>query len=141
MIGIVAAIAIPGLLRARIAGNEASAIGSMRSITSAQLSYFSKCGGYAPSLQALATDDLLTSELTTGTVVTRSGYQFSMRIADGGTPVSDPETGCEGAVSNYFAQAAPITVGSTGNRFFATDERATVFQDTSGKFANLTAVD
>jgi uncharacterized RDD family membrane protein YckC/type II secretory pathway pseudopilin PulG len=141
MIGIIAAIAIPGLLRARIAGNEQSAIGSMRSITSAQLSYFSKCGGYAPSLPTLATDNLLMSELTTGTVVSRSGYQFSMRIADGGTPVNDPEPGCEGAVSNYFAQASPITVGSTGNRFFVTDERSTIFEDTSDGFRSPRPLD
>jgi uncharacterized RDD family membrane protein YckC/type II secretory pathway pseudopilin PulG len=141
MVGIIAAIAIPGLLRARIAGNEQSAIGSMRSIASAQLSYFSKCGGYAPSLKTLATDDLLPSEFTTGDVVARSGYQISMTVAAGGTAVENPEPGCEGAVSNYFAQAAPITAGSTGNRFFATDERSTIFEDTSDAFRSPQPLD
>ena len=52
IIGIIAAIAIPGLLRARMSGNEASAIGSMRAINSAQSTYSSSCasGGYAQSL-------------------------------------------------------------------------------------------
>src|ERR1700742_2410807 len=49
IIGIIAAIAVPGLLRARMAGNEASAIGSLRAINSGQASYSSSCaqGGYA----------------------------------------------------------------------------------------------
>ena len=49
IIGIIAAIAVPGLLRARMSGNEASAIGSLRAINSGQASYSSSCaaGGYA----------------------------------------------------------------------------------------------
>ena len=56
IIGIIAAIAVPGLLRARMAGNEASAIGSLRAINSAQSTYSSSCGGngYAQSLADLA---------------------------------------------------------------------------------------
>ena len=49
IIGIIAAIAVPGLLRARMSGNEASAIGSMRAINSAESTYASSCanGNYA----------------------------------------------------------------------------------------------
>src|SRR5216117_622556 len=55
IIGIIAAIAVPGLLRARMSGNESSAIGSLRAINSAQASYSSACGqgGYATSLTIL----------------------------------------------------------------------------------------
>lgn len=52
IIGIVAAIAIPGLLRARIAGNEASAIGSLRAISAAQDVYARRCSGFARSGRA-----------------------------------------------------------------------------------------
>ena len=45
IIGIIAAIAVPGLLRARMSGNEASAIGSLRAINSAQATYSSSCAG------------------------------------------------------------------------------------------------
>ena len=45
IISILAAIAVPGLLRARMSGNEASAIGSMRAINSAQVTYAATCGG------------------------------------------------------------------------------------------------
>src|SRR6478736_7146828 len=56
IIGIIAAIAVPGLLRARMSGNEASAIGSLRAINSAESTYSSSCGGngYAQSLDDLA---------------------------------------------------------------------------------------
>ena len=55
IIGIIAAIAVPGLLRARMSGNEASAIGSLRAINSGQASYSSSCaaGGYAIDLADL----------------------------------------------------------------------------------------
>ena len=58
IIGIIAAIAVPGLLRARMSGNEASAIGSLRSINSAESTYSSSCGGngYAQSLADLLTE-------------------------------------------------------------------------------------
>src|SRR5438270_11669964 len=58
IIGIIAAIAIPGLLRARMAGNEASALGSLRAINSADINYMTNCannGGYANSLIVLGT--------------------------------------------------------------------------------------
>ena len=56
IIGIIAAIAVPGLLRARMSGNEASAIGSLRAVNSAQSTYSSSCasGGYAQSLDDLS---------------------------------------------------------------------------------------
>ncbi len=56
IIGIIAAIAVPGLLRARIAGNEASAIGSLRAVNSANLNWMTNCAGgrgYAATLAAL----------------------------------------------------------------------------------------
>ena len=56
IIGIIAAIAVPGLLRARMSGNEASAIGSLRAINSSESTYSSSCAqnGYATTLTALA---------------------------------------------------------------------------------------
>ena len=56
IIGIIAAIAVPGLLRARMSGNESSAIGSVRAINSAEASYSSAAGqgGYANALAILS---------------------------------------------------------------------------------------
>src|SRR2546430_6372085 len=57
IIGIIAAIAIPGLLRARMAGNEASGIGSLRGINSGQAAFSSSCGqgGHGPTLVQMFT--------------------------------------------------------------------------------------
>src|SRR5947207_14811252 len=58
IIGIIAAIAVPGLLRARMAGNEASAIGSLRAINSSNVNYMTNCAngaGYANTLIELGT--------------------------------------------------------------------------------------
>ena len=81
IIGIIAAIAIPGLLRARMSGNEASAIGSLRAINSAQSTFSSSCasGGYAQSLADLAkaptgsTAGFISPDLNANGVV-KSGY-------------------------------------------------------------------
>src|SRR5207247_3271853 len=77
IIGIIAAIAVPGLLRARMSGNEASAIGSMRAINSSESTYSSSCGGtgYAQSLNDLAlaplasTQGFISPDLATNGVV------------------------------------------------------------------------
>ena len=57
IIGIIAAIAVPGLLRARLSGNEASAIGSVRTMSSAQAMFSASCGGggFADTLVGLST--------------------------------------------------------------------------------------
>ena len=134
VIGIVAAIAVPGLLRARMAGNEASAIGSLRAINSAQENYASQCRGYAPTLPSLGTPrNFLSSDLTAAETVTKSGYQFTISPASNSQPVGNASLGCEGAVTAYVVQAVPMSP-STGVRFFATDARGVIYQDTSATF-------
>src|SRR3954470_20266671 len=81
IIGIIAAIAVPGLLRARTSGNEASAIGSLRAINSGQASYSSSCagGGYAIDLADLvkppagSSQGFISPDLNVNGV-TKSGY-------------------------------------------------------------------
>src|SRR5438093_7494502 len=96
IIGIIAAIAVPGLLRARMSGNEASAIGSLRAINSGQASYSSSCaaGGYAVDLADLvkppvgapsATQGFISPDLNVNGVV-KSGYTVSLaRDGESGT--------------------------------------------------------
>src|SRR5262245_24495622 len=67
IIGIIAAIAVPGLLRARMSGNEASAIGSLRAINTAQQNFAQFCNGYATNLQELrVAGNFLSPDLTQG---------------------------------------------------------------------------
>jgi type IV pilus assembly protein PilA len=142
IIGIIAAIAIPGLLRARMSGNEASAIGSLRAINSAESTFSSSCGqgnyavtlvalGTAPSgsTQAFISPDIATST-TAATTVNKSGYTIG--LGNGGTAVVVGVTSCNGGLpvnAGYTAVADPVTPGSTGSRYFATDARGTIFFD------------
>lgn len=135
IIGIIAAIAVPGLLRARISGNEASAIGSTRAVVSAQVDYWGVTRGYAETLEALGDPcpgsnvPFISPDLAT-TGVEKSGYLFDM---DAGTGVAGPND-CNGTASStsYYLTATPATVGTSGNRAFASNPASTIWQDTSG---------
>jgi prepilin-type N-terminal cleavage/methylation domain-containing protein len=149
IIGIIAAIAIPGLLRARMSGNEASAIGSMRAVNSAESTYSSSCAGgaYAQTLLALATPP---ASSTAGFIspdlnangVAKSGYIVNVGVGAVATPVTPTTATCNAtaAVPSYFAEAHPTTVGSSGSRSFGTDERATIFQSVLGTTASQVLV-
>jgi len=133
IIGIIAAIAAPGLLRARLSGNEASAIASMRAISSSEQAYSAKCMGYATSLPELqAAGNFLSPDLTGAVSVVKNGYTVTLLAGAGNAGVPLPPAGCTAPGTRYYASATPAVVGSTGNRAFATDEPGTIWQDISG---------
>jgi prepilin-type N-terminal cleavage/methylation domain-containing protein len=138
IIGIIAAIAVPGLLRARMSGNEASAIGSMRALNSAEASDAAAAGqgGNAVLLATLAlacpggTQGFISPDLATDPS-TKSGY--TVTLADG-AGAADVAADCNGTQSrsSYYATAVPVTVGSTGQRGFSTAAHGTIFFTTDG---------
>jgi len=146
IIGIIAAIAVPGLLRARMSGNEASAIGSLRAINSGESTYASSCasGGYAVLLADLAktppssTSAFISPDMALDPTI-KSGYTVTLAI-DGSAGVNNAVTAAANtcntsstdAASSYYASAVPVTLGSTGQRAFATDTRGTIFFDNTG---------
>ena len=156
IIGIIAAIAVPDLLRARMSGNEASAIGSLRAINSAESVYSSSCGGngYAPNLVSLSTppagstNGFISPDLDPATAspaatlaggVAKSGYEVVVLAGAAAVPVTIAANTCNAiaSISEYFTQTIPQTVGSTGQRAFASDARGTVFFNSTGVvFAN-----
>ncbi len=122
---IIAAIAIPNLLQARMAANESSAAGSLHSITSAEITYFNtyptvgyatsigQLGGAGPCSPSSTTACLIDNFLATATPggAGKSGYYYlATGIVVGGATYNDA----------YVAGATPITVHSTGNRDFCT---------------------
>ncbi len=125
---IIAAIAIPGILNAKITANEASAIGSLRAINTAQVSYQSAypTTGFAPSLTTLGGPDtctptaenacLIDPDLTAGT---KSGYTFAT------SPVA---VGNQASVS-YVSGAAPLAFKHTGIRRFCSSEKNIIRRD------------
>src|SRR5262250_1901684 len=104
IIGIIAAIAVPGLLRARMSGNEASAIGSLRAINSAESTYSSSCGGngYAQSLDDLAlppnpsNQGFISPDLAANGV-TKSGFIVNVAGDTGAVTVTPKANTCNGA--------------------------------------------
>jgi len=134
IIGIIAAIAIPGLVRARISSNEAWAIGSLRAISSSQGTFSASCasGAYARDLDVLGTGPsggaaFLSPDLAQAPSVSKSGYAVSMS----GTAVTG--TACNGATAlatGFHVWTDPLNL-TTGSRHFFTNTTGTIWQTTS----------
>jgi type IV pilus assembly protein PilA len=125
---IIAAIAIPNLLRSKMAANESSAVGSLRTINTAEVTYnnnyptvgygalaslggaAASCAGatFASSTAACLIDNTLASG-------TKSGYLF-VATAAGGTPAT-----------TYASTATPVTPGQTGQRNFCSDQSGVIY--------------
>ena len=130
---IIAAIAIPNLLRARMAANESSAVASIRTINTGMVTYnstyptvgfagaLSNLGGVAPCTPSSTTACLIDSVLAAGT---KSEYNFA---AAPGTAAA-PQT-------TYYATAVPVTANQTGIRSFCSFEDAVVRVDPTGALA------
>jgi prepilin-type N-terminal cleavage/methylation domain-containing protein len=136
IIGIIAAIAVPGLLRARMSGNETSAIGSLRATNSAQTNFHANCGvgNYADSYASLFTpptaggDSFISQDLSLDPSV-KSGYE--VELFAGPAPAVAPNGVCNGTavVDTYAATAIPTTAGSTGTRHFHINGTGAIYFD------------
>jgi len=154
IIGIIAAIAVPGLLRARMSGNEASAIGSLRAINSSQQAFSSSCGNgfYATVLTDLGIPvtttgaPFISPDLSAGASVDKSGYNVNMSDGTDSAAAtldscSEPNGGPDAMAlgSSFVAEAHPITVNSTGTRSFFTNTLGTIYVDPTGATFTLMA--
>jgi prepilin-type N-terminal cleavage/methylation domain-containing protein len=128
---IIAAIAIPNLMRNKIQANETAAVETLRTITGSALLYSNSYGGFPHALSDLgpapsgtpasaASADLIDSVLASGV---KSGYRFT--YAPGTT---DPS----GNVITYSITASPVAPGSSGQRSFFTDLSGTIRSTSSG---------
>jgi type II secretory pathway pseudopilin PulG len=136
IIGIIAAIAVPGLLRARQSGNEASAIGSLRAINSAQSTFSASCGNgfYSPTMSNLGTAPaagtaFISPDLGAADTVQKSGYTVTMGSSTGvaaQAPASCNGLAAGAVVQGYNATATPTAGG--GTRAFGTNTTGTIFQ-------------
>ena len=141
---IIAAIAIPNLLRSRIAANEASAVGSLRTINTAEVTYaatypaqgfataLSVLGGTgtsASSATALLLDNVLGAASpggsASGSANVKSGYSFYL-TASGSQPVP-----------TYTSNANPVTVQQTGVRYFYSDASGVIRYNTTGTASSV----
>jgi len=147
IIGIIAAIAIPSLLRARLSANEAAAIGDSRTVSSSQVAYATSNGGafYGTTLLCLSlpvgcnapvgTTAFLDPQMAgvAGTGGTKQGYDRVYLPGPAG-PAFLPGARWELGVVSYSYTSAPSVLNQTGTRFFAIDSTGLIC------FTNLVAV-
>jgi prepilin-type N-terminal cleavage/methylation domain-containing protein len=138
---IIAAIAIPNLLRSRIAANQSSAVGSLRTLNTAEVTYSTTYNtGYSSTLGDLGpapagttpiataaglVDEVLSGSAAGGAVATvssKSGYGFA--YSPGGTDTS-------GRINTYSITATPISVGTTGTNYYYTDQSGVIRQNST----------
>jgi len=131
LILILAAIAIPNLLRSRISANESSAIGQVRTINTAEITYASTYpnAGFSTSLEALGGSTPCTASSTTACLIDqvlasgqKSGYNFTYEASD---------TNGDQVMDAYSVQAVPNVPGTTGMRSFCSDESGVIRFTTS----------
>jgi type IV pilus assembly protein PilA len=123
---IIAAIAIPNLLRARMAANESSAVASIRVINTAEVAYMNEHAteGFTCSLSALAEAHEISANLVQQK---KNGYRFEL---SGCAPGTDGTP-----ITSYKVVAYPVTVNQTGMRAFCSDESAAIKVDAGGSAA------
>jgi len=139
---IIAAIAIPNLLRSRIAANEASAVGSLRTLNTAEITYNTTypSNGFACSLATLGppasgtsasstTAGLIDSNLSSGV---KSGYDFAVLTSN-----CNPANGIN---TTYDYGAQPVSPGVTGQRYFCTDLSGVIQFSQTAAFTDNTGV-
>jgi prepilin-type N-terminal cleavage/methylation domain-containing protein len=147
IIGIVAAIAIPNLLRARVSANEAQAIGDTRSVMSASATYASiNCGFFAANLNCLTWEgggsicipnypltapQFLGADLARNTPYSKSGYRRD--YASAGAPAANVGAACDpNSFVDYCYISSPISV-LTGVRSFLGGGAGAIFMDPAGQ--------
>jgi len=137
LIGLLSALAVPGLMRARGAAQASSALGTLQVINSGQLSFAIACGSgfYAADLPTLgigppgAMEGYLPPELTSGFTFIKSGYLFSMA----GTPVPGAPPTCNGlgvgqTASGYAVIADTLDAQAASPRYFGTNTDGVVYE-------------
>jgi type II secretory pathway pseudopilin PulG len=144
IIGLISSIALPRMLLARQSASSAAAIGTLRAINSAQLSFAITCGSgfYAPNLTSLGTmppgakDAFISPDLGSANSVTKSSYLIQMTVvAYAGAPASCNGVAPGAAGRGYVAGADPLDAGNP--RFFATNAISTIWEDTGSLYATI----
>jgi prepilin-type N-terminal cleavage/methylation domain-containing protein len=143
VMGVIAALAAGRMMSAKMSSNEASAIGSLRAINSAQMTYAASCGGsgFAQTLEDLAhmpngTDAPFISPDLSATGVMKSGYYVTLVADPTAQQVLLAAQTCNAStnpsVTAYFADSVPVTYNVTGRRSFATNRVGSIFFKADG---------
>jgi type IV pilus assembly protein PilA len=134
IIGIIAAIAIPSLLRARVSANESATIGDIRTVISAQAAYHSSTGGYYAPVTCLLDPQgagCIPSYPATGPTFIDSAMA-SLQTKSGYNRTTDETAVVPLGLSCYIYHATPTNTGLTGVRGFAGDCSGVICQTADG---------
>jgi prepilin-type N-terminal cleavage/methylation domain-containing protein len=129
IIGILASISVHAVFRAKMAANEASAIGTLRSMSSGQLAYQSSCGAgyYSLSIPNMVADKYLSPDMA---VSPKDGYVTALAAGAAGVAGAN-DCLARPTHSSYYASSVPIAANA-GTRAFAVGPNSTIWQDTTG---------
>jgi prepilin-type N-terminal cleavage/methylation domain-containing protein len=126
---IIAAIAIPNLLRSKIAANQASCVGSLRTINTAEITYASTYNsGYSQTLSYLGPSSgnpvstaagLIPSDLALVGIHSGYGFQYSSATTD-----------ASGRINGYTVLGTPVS-SATGTNYYFTDQSGVIRQNTT----------
>jgi type IV pilus assembly protein PilA len=138
IIGTIAAITIPSLMRARINADESSAIATLRAVNSAQASYVGTAGngGYAVLLATLATpcpnttQGFLGPDLATDPAH-KSGYRVTLAAA-AVSVAGVPDCNTTATRTAFYSTAVPLNAGVSGHRAFASTAEGAIYVDSAG---------
>ena len=142
IIGLLASIALPRLLSAQQTAGAASAIGTMRAINSAQLTFALTCGNgfYAPDLPTLGTpppgsrEPFIASGLSTAATIDKAGYVIQMTASPfAGSPPSCNGLAAGASGQGFVAGADPNHI-PTNQRFFATNANNVIYEHTASLY-------
>jgi prepilin-type N-terminal cleavage/methylation domain-containing protein len=135
VLGIIMVAGVATLWRARTAGNESAAIGSLKAINSAQVNYATVCGAgnYAASLIVLSAPPpagnagFIDPQLGGALVSNHSGYLFTVKAGAGGR-AGGRDCNARPTQTAYYASATPVVFDQTGSRSFATNQAGTIWE-------------
>ena len=145
IIGIIAAIAIPSLLRARVSANESATIGDVRTVISAQAAFQSSNGGFYTSSWACLVlpnngnacipnypaNSPTFADSQIASLQSKSGYNRAAGTF-GTAPTPRPAVTGTSGVSSYVYAASPVNVGQTGVRGFGGDSSGVICFNPAG---------
>jgi type IV pilus assembly protein PilA len=134
---VIAAIAIPNLMRAKMTANESSAAGSLRNINTGEVSYaasypdvgytaLGSLGGASPCTPSTSGGCFIDNILASGL---KEGYSFS---ATGGGPVGNVNT-------TYTSLGSPLSLNQTGTRSFCSDQTGVIYYNVNATTCDNTA--
>ena len=129
LILIIAAITIPSMTAAKIHANEASAVGSIRAINQAEVSYYASYGGYAESLANLGGAEPCVKSGATACLLDQS---LAGGVKSGYTLVAVGSDAVNGMSTSYVVGAAPVVYDRTGKRLFCSTDKNVIRADPNG---------